>query len=194
MTEPKKARDKRYTISCPRCNKKHIFEGAIFDDKVVCSCGFSFYAFAADDLRIIMPWSEVKCEPVVKAMRRLVVTSGRCTDIPPELYDDSFHDPELTLEKILTEHQTNAFGTCYINEEQLDLICESFICGNDVELKWKRDHLDIIELKKRTIRRTKFESKTSDVKSSGSKESTWIPSGTGLLLSSQPVDNNRIQR
>ena len=160
MTDVRGVRENRNMIFCPRCGKEHRFDGSIFDDIVNCSCGFDFYTFAADDLRIIMPWAEARCEPIVRAMRKLVVTTGRCTDIPPELYDNT-EIPMLDdiLDKALGEHQMENFGTCYISEDVLDAICESLSTGEDIELKWTGDHLKILELKKKNIRKKNDKSK-----------------------------------
>ncbi len=194
MTKGSAAKTKRYMLLCPRCGKRHYSDGAIFDDRVSCSCGFDFYAFAADDLRIIMPWAEAKYEPILRAMRKLVVTTGRCTDIPPELYEDygsNYPDLEVTLDRALKEHQTDAFGTCYISAEQLDLICEILEKNYDVELKCKKGHLEIRESRMKTVRSKDDESKSTSG-AAGSKELTRILPGAGLMFSSQPVNNNRI--
>ena len=194
MTNGSAAKTKRYTLLCPRCGKRHYSDGAIFDDRVSCSCGFDFYAFAADDLRIIMPWAEVKCEPILRAMRKLVVTTGRCTDIPPELYEDYgnyYPYLEETLDRALNEHQVDAFGTCYISAEQLDLICEILEKNYDVELRCKKGHLEIRESRMKTVR-SKIEESKSTSGAAGSKELIRILPGAGLMCGSQPVDNNRI--
>lgn len=190
MTDMVGAGTKKYIIPCPRCNKKHHFDGAIFDDRVSCSCGFDFYAFAADDLRIIIPWEEAKYEPIVRAMRRLVVTTGRCTDIPPELYEDYgnyYSDLEETLDRALNEHQLDAFGTCYISKEILDMICEGLKKYEDIELKWKRNRLAVRGLQVKKVRIKDDELKSADEDSSGSKELRKILTGAGLMCSSQPV-------
>lgn len=194
MTNGSAAKTKRYTMLCPRCGKRHHSDGAIFDDRVSCSCGFEFFAFAADDLRIIIPWAEVKYEPILRAMRKMVVTTGRCTDIPPELYEDCggcYPDLEETLNRALNEYQTDAFGTCYISAEQLDLICGILVNNNDVELRCKKGHLEIRESRMKTVRSKDDESK-STYGAAGSKELIRILPGAGLMCGSQPVDDNRI--
>ena len=90
-------------------------------------------------------------------MRRFVVSTGRCSDIPPELFDDGCIDDypefEAVLERSLEEHQLESFGKVYFTKDLLDSICESFSNGKDVELKKKKDSIDVIELKKKNISR-----------------------------------------
>ncbi|MCR5540682.1 MAG: hypothetical protein K6F71_07680 [Ruminococcus sp.] len=148
---------KKYIIPCPRCNKIHRIDGDIVDEIIHCSCGFEFYAFAVGDFRIVMSKTEACSEPIVRSMRRFVVSTGRCPDIPPELYDDVYNDDFLEMEeslaKSLEEHQLESFGNVYFTKDLLDSICESFSNGKDVELKKKKDSIDIIELKKKNISR-----------------------------------------
>ena len=73
------------------------------------------------------------------------------------------------------------------------MICESLESNGDIVLKWKRDHLEVIELKKKTVR-SKIEESKFTSGAAGSEELIRILPGAGLLLSSQPVDNNRIPR
>lgn len=107
MTDVSEARVKRYIISCPRCSKKHSLQGMVIDEVISCSCGFDYYAFAADDLQIVLPSSEAAYKSIARAMRRFVVANGRCQDIPPELYEDGFDCQVLDNEfdKALTDHQ-----------------------------------------------------------------------------------------
>jgi hypothetical protein len=156
-----------YCIPCPKCGKKHTFSGCYVDSMIDCECGFGYYAFAAGDFRIVMSQEEAGSEEVVRAMRRFVVSTGRCTDIPPELYDmdremptpnagPSFYvreyDLEDELEHVLREYQVSAFGECLFTRELMDSICESLSAGKDIELKRKKDGIDIIELKKKRIK------------------------------------------
>jgi len=76
------------TVFCPRCGKKHYCPTGVMDEHIKCGCGLHFYAFANKGLRIIMPTDEAGYEPIARALRRFVVSTGRCTDIPPELYQD----------------------------------------------------------------------------------------------------------
>ncbi len=168
---------KRYALTCPRCGKKHFCEGVIFDSRVSCSCGFDYYAFAADDLLIVLPWSEVMCKQIAMAMRKLVVTTGRCTDIPPELYED--HSTSA-LDKALEDYQMDKYGTCYVTKDSLDIMCNSLENDEDIEVRWKRNRLDIIELKKKTVHSKEYGSESSRG-AIGSKEFTRIISEHGLL-------------
>lgn len=187
MTEEKRTGEKRYMFPCPRCGKKHYTDGAIFDDRVSCSCGFDFYAFAAGELRIMMPWTEANSEPIARAMRKLVVATGRCQDIPPELYIDDCLSQDILLDNELAAYQIDRFGICVITQEQLELICKSLLNGDDVELKWNRNHLKIYELKHRDIQNKDDESKPLKEQASGSKELARRKRGAGLILSSRPV-------
>ena len=57
------------------------------DDLINCDCGFSFYVFVDKGLRIMMTPQEASYEPIVRAMRRFVVATGRCQDIDPSLLE-----------------------------------------------------------------------------------------------------------
>ena len=187
MIEEKRTGIKKYTFPCPRCGKKHYIDGAIFDDRVSCSCGFDFYAFAAGELSIIMPWSEATCENVARAMRKLVVATGRCLDIPPELYNDDCITQNIMFDNALAAFQIDKFGICVITQEQLDLICKSLLSGDDVELKWNRNHLKIYELKHKDIQSKDNESKPLKEQAPGSIVLARKKHGAGLILSSRPV-------
>ena len=187
MIEEKRTGIKKYTFPCPRCGKKHYIDGAIYDDRVSCSCGYDFYAFADGELRIMMPWSEAICEPVARAMRKLVVTTGRCQDLSPELYNDDYAPLDRLLDNVLTANQIDKYGICVITQEQLELICSSLLKGGDVELKWKGDRLKIYELKPKDIQSKDDESKPLKEQAAGSKESARRKRGAGLILSSRPV-------
>lgn len=78
-----------YIIPCPCCGRKHSFKAEYVDRLIDCECGFVCYAFAVDDFRIIMSKSEAENDAIVRSMRRFVVSTRRCTDIPPELYMDA---------------------------------------------------------------------------------------------------------
>lgn len=176
-----------YYIPCPKCNKLHRFDSKIVDEIINCTCGFDFYAFAAGEFRIAMSKSEASCEPIVRSMRRFVVSTGRCTDIPPELYDgyDDTDYPlfEDLLDKTLEEHQLESYGTVYFTKDLLDSICDSFSSGKDVELKKKKDCIDIIELKKKNISRRL--SKPASVKLCSAQETNLLFKGNGAILFKQ---------
>ena len=187
-----KSRVKNYIIPCPRCNRIHHIDGEIVDEIIHCSCGFEFYAFAVGDLRIVMSKTEACSESIVRSMRRFVVSTGRCPDIPPELYDDSCIDsyPEFedVLERSLEEHQLESFGKIYFTKELLDSICESFSNGKDVELKKKKDSIDVIELKKKNISRKPHE--TASVRICSVQDINKFISGNGALVF-RPVSHDK---
>ena len=154
--------DIRYTISCPECGKAHYFNDEYVDDIVECSCGFEFYAFAKDNLRIVMSADEARCDTVVRSTRRFVMSTGRFRNMSPELYIDRdgqecFElmpqelDTEEELERILDEYQTAAYGKKIVSRELLDSICESLDKGSDIELKKQKNGIDVIELKKKRV-------------------------------------------
>ena len=153
---------KGQVVICPKCRKEHFSPYEILDEYVNCECGFRFYAFADKGLNIIMTPEEAEYEPLARAMRRFVVSTGRCKDIPPSLYMESDgleeyavsiyeRDMDVELENILEEYQTAVFGQCYITKELIVSICDSFENGHDVELKKQKDRVDVIELKKKKV-------------------------------------------
>lgn len=160
-----------YVISCPRCGEQHIFSAEYIDGMLDCKCGFEGYAFAVGDFRIIMTKAEAQNESVVRSMRRFVVSTGRCTDIPPELYMDEHelrelhectsnvsgvyvrdYDLEEELNRVLEEYQVEAFGEYLLTKELLDSICECLSEEKDIELRRKKDGIEISELKKRKVK------------------------------------------
>ena len=195
MIEEKRTERKKYIFPCPRCRKQHCYDSAIFDDRVSCSCGFDFYAFACGDLRIVMPWDEASYEPIARALRKFVVATGRCQDIPPELYDDPFDCIpvlEEDIERAFMILQKGPYGKCYITPEMFTSICDSIHNGYDVEIKRKKNGIEIIELKKKTVCKNDNESKPFREKAPGSEELSKILTRMGLMFSPQPVDDNRI--
>jgi|GEM_PF-1343274 len=154
--------DIRYTISCPECGKAHYFNDEYVDDIVECGCGFEFYAFAKDTLRIVMSADEARCDAVVRSTRRFVMSTGRFRNMSSELYIDCDGqecfsliphqlDIEEELERILDEYQTAAYGKKIVYRELLDSICESLDKGSDIELKKQKNGIDVIELKKKRV-------------------------------------------
>ena len=140
------------TVRCPACQQEYERATSLVDEFIDCECGHRFYAFACGDLRITMPQEEASCEPIARAMRCFVVSTGRCTDIPRRLLtenapSDRFIDEEL--DNLLVEYQSDAFGECFLPKEILDSICESLLHGHDVELKKQKNRVDIIELTKK---------------------------------------------
>ena len=148
-------------VLCPRCGKAHYSQYQVMDAYFDCECGVRFYAFSDTGLQITMPSSEAGYEPIARAMRRFVVATGRCTDIPPELYQDEngqFYfgsyretDVEDELERALEHFQTEYFGECFLTNELIYSICESFQNGIDVELRKQKKGIDIIKLIKKKV-------------------------------------------
>ena len=157
-----------YVVCCPKCGKIHSFNERYVDEIVNCECGFEFYAFAMGTLHIVMSADEARYDPIVRSMRRFVISTGRCGDIPPELYVDESGqerfdmtaqelDIEDELVRILDEYQTENFGKCYVTKDIVDSVCESLDSGKDVELKKQKDGIDVIELKKKRVNTQKTE-------------------------------------
>ncbi len=163
-------------VLCPRCGKAHFSQYQIIDAYIDCECGMRFYAFADTGLQITMPSSEAGYEPIARAMRRFVVATGRCTDIPPEFYQDENGqyyfgnyretDVEDELERVLVQFQTEFFGECFLTNEQIYSICESFQDGIDVELRKQKKGIDIIKLirKKYSSKKTPLSQSQKPVK------------------------------
>lgn len=151
--------DTGQVIYCPRCRKAHYSHAAVMDEYISCGCGLSFYAFSCKGLQIIMPPDEAGYEPIARELRRLVVATGRCTDIPPELYQDEDGqlyfgldaDSAEKLELALAEFQKDVFDNSYITKDMVYSICESFEDGHDVELRKQKTGVDVIRLIKKKL-------------------------------------------
>jgi hypothetical protein len=126
---------------------------------VNCECGYSFYAFADKGLHIMIPAQETRIDQIVRAMRRFVVTTGRCQDIDPKLLEYTEEDPivnkqerdlDVEFASLLEEYQIVVFGDCYITREVIDSIYKAFEHNADVVLKKQKDGVDISEMKKPT--------------------------------------------
>lgn len=152
----------RQEILCPRCHKPHYSSRPIMDEYIDCDCGFRFYAFSCQDLKITMLPEEASYEPVVRNLRRFVVSTGRCTDIPQHLYQDEDgqycfdiglrnEDADEVLERALESFQLETFGESFLTVDLIGSICESFLDGNDVELRKQKDRVDIIKLIKKKV-------------------------------------------
>ena len=159
-----------YVVCCPKCGKIHSFNERYVDEIVNCECEFEFYAFAMGTLHIVMSADEARYDPIVRSMRRFVISTGRCGDIPPELYVDHDGqerydmtaqelDAEEELSRVLDDYQTDSYGECLVTKELLDTICENLYNGKDIELKKKKDGVDVIELKKKHVSTKKPENR-----------------------------------
>lgn len=157
-------KDRSRTVICPRCHRIHLVEKVPVDQIIDCDCGFSFYAFVDHDLRIIMTPGEANYEPIARAMRRFVVATGRCTDIPYELICDTDEEKKYNmavqeqstdseLERVLEEYQMSAYGECFLTKEVIDSACELFRKGEDVVVKQKKDTVEVHEVKVRKYKK-----------------------------------------
>ena len=161
-TEDSVAEDAVQSVICPRCRKVHYSRSAIIDSYIDCSCGLSFYAFSCKGLRITMPANEAGYDSTARAIRRFVVATGRCTDIPSELYQDEdgqlcfgFYDQAIgtgeQLEIVLDRYQNEVFGESFLTKEMISSICELLKGGSDVEIRKQKDGVDIIKLIKKRL-------------------------------------------
>ncbi len=149
-------------VFCPRCRKAHLSTYPIMDEYIDCECGFRFYAFSDSGLKITMPQEEAGYEPIARAMRRFVVSTGRCLDIPPEFYQDEngqyyfsiavrAADVEEALEQALEQFQMEYFGETFLTKDAIYSICESFQDCHDVELRKQKKRVDVIKLIKKKL-------------------------------------------
>ena len=144
-------------VLCPKCHKKHYGAYPYMDEFINCECGFSFYVFVDQGLRIMMTPEEAMFEPIARAMRRFVVATGRCQDIDPKLLENTEQIPyvdvqELDLDdelaRVLEDYQLAVYGNCYITRELIDSICQYFDRNMDVILRKQKDRVDISEVNK----------------------------------------------
>jgi len=190
-----------HVILCPRCRKEHFSDYAVLDEFFNCECGFSFYAFEDRGLRIMMTPDEAHYEPIARAMRRFVVSTGRCQDIDQKLLEPTEQvntvelqqrdlDEELT--EILEEYQMAVFGQCYLTKELICSICESFEGGTDVELKKLKDRVDLIELKRKKVpeKDTKPRRQAAYARQPQSRNTPVPCSCSGIMMMSQATNAN----
>ncbi len=149
-----------YAIPCPKCGKEHCFvpnyNYNVLDSTVSCECGYDFYVFASGGFRIIIPKGEAESEKIVRAMRKFVVATGRCPDIPPELYEDTVEmavndmsaeqlDIEDLMAYALEQYQVDAYGDYFFTLETLDDMFELLTRDRDVLLTRKKDEVEVKE-------------------------------------------------
>ena len=144
-------------VICPKCHKEHYGAYPLMDEFINCDCGFSFYAFVDQGLRIMMTPQEARFEPIARAMRRFVVATGRCQDIDPKLLEYTDQIPRVDVQewdlddqlaKVLEDYQLAAFGECYITKELVDSICKFFERNMDVIIRKHKDRVDVSEVNK----------------------------------------------
>ena len=105
---------------------------------------------------ITLPGEEARYEPIARAMRRLVVATGRGSDIPPELYLDEIpeetsatyngDDIETRLDEALREYCEIAYGQNYLGVQEVDLVFQALENGKDVVIKRKKDSVSVFQL------------------------------------------------
>ena len=189
------------SVVCPRCHRMHYSRTPIMDEYIDCRCGLSFYAFSCSGLRIIMPANEAGCESVARAMRRFVVTTGRCTDIPSALYQDEdgqlcfgflkeSQDIDEQLEIALEGFQSEYFGESYLTKDMVYTICESFKGGNDVELRKQKKGVDIVKLIKKRLDSPEKKNRSSKGTEKGGNAQLMFP-GNGILMHFQAPGDAR---
>ena len=198
-------RGKGQVVICPKCYREHFSPNELLDEFIDCECGFSFYAFAFQGLRVIMTPEEASYEPIARALRRFIVSTGRCTDIPPGLYMEpegkkecemiaQERDLDTDMESILEDYQMTMFGQCFLTRDLLCSICESFEHGHDIELKKQKDHVDIIELKKKKVSNQSIRLRAKQMTCRGMispAQRSTVPHPGGVLLENQDVQCSR---
>ena len=141
-------------VFCPKCHKEHFSADTYMDEYISCECGLDFYAFSDSGLIIMMSPREAGYEPIARAMRRFVVSTGRCQDIDPRLLEGGSEvvmqerDLDDQLAEILEEYQLAAFGECYITKEVIDSVCQRFERNVDVVMKKQKDGIDVSDLRR----------------------------------------------
>ena len=145
-----------YTVCCPRCNRQ-LLRAVSIESILECECGYRFYMFQKRGLVIMLPSDEARYEPIARTMRRFVVATGRCNDIPPELYiDDALrHKNEMIvgsddikdkLDAYLKEYGEIAFGSQMLGIQEIELIFQVLDDGKEVIVKKKRDSYSVLKL------------------------------------------------
>lgn len=154
----KRGNSRGQTVLCPKCHREHHSDTSPMDEFVDCGCGFSFYAFAERGLCVLLTPEEASYEPIARSLRKFIVSTGRCTDISPALYQDApgetfIREPDLDveLERILEDFQMAAFGECFFTKDLIYSMCETLQDGNDFELRKQKDRIDLIKLIRKKV-------------------------------------------
>ena len=138
---------------CANCGRKHTREEQPVDEHIRCACGYSFYVFCDRGMTVVMPSAEVGLDEIRYALRRFVMSTGRCRDTATEPeYGAGFlrgMDPEGLLEMGLERFQLREMGKCLMNSADIASIFDSLEKDRDVMLKNKGTYVDIIELRRK---------------------------------------------
>lgn len=145
----------KYSVNCPMCQRE-LMKATCVDTFLECRCGYRFYIFQDRGMWITLPGEEARYEPIARAMRRLVVATGRGSDIPPELYLDEIpeetsatyngDDIETRLDEALREYCEIAYGQNYLGVQEVDLVFQALENGKDVVIKRKKDSVSVFQL------------------------------------------------
>ena len=145
----------KYSVNCPMCQRE-LMKATCVDTFLECRCGYRFYSFQDRGMWITLPGEEARYEPIARAMRRLVVATGRGSDIPPELYLDEIpeqtspayneDDIEARLDEALRAYCEIAYGQNYLGVQEIEMIFQALENGKDVMLKRKKDSVCVLQL------------------------------------------------
>ena len=204
--------NKREYVVCPRCRRVHYSRKSVDDyikapfmDEIVdCGCGLSFYAFSRSGLSITIPAGEAISASVVQAVRRFVIATGRCTDSPYVLYQDECgqlcyafpgQDIDDLLDDVLERYQSDHFGDIILTKDMIYSIGEILKGGGDVELRKKKDGVDIIKLtrKRFTSPEKKSQTKKDDKRVRQEQQVQLMFWGGGIMMPFQ-LPSDALQR
>lgn len=140
---------------CMSCGRKHTKEGALVDEHIRCECGYSFYAFYNQGMKMVVPSDDITNVAATRAFQRFVVSTGRCQDVRVEPMVDytaflKKADPMVLMEVGLERYQTEVLGESLLNCSDVASICESLKRHQDVIVKNKGNRIDIAELRQKT--------------------------------------------
>lgn len=165
-------------FTCMACGRKHIRQERLVDEHIHCECGFDFYAFYNQGLSLTIPTDEIRNQPVARAFRRLIFSTGRCRDAEAEAADYGDYmgstdytgdtdcvdytkytallqkaDPLGLMEAGLERYQEETLGKLLLNCGDVVSICESLNKNRDVAVKNKGSYVDIIEMQRKVKKR-----------------------------------------
>lgn len=139
---------------CMSCGRKHTREGSLVDEHIRCDCGYSFYAFYNQWMKVVLPSDDITSVAATRAFQRFVVSTGRCQDVRVEPVVDytaflQKADPMGLMEVGLERYQTEVLGKSLLNCGDVASICESLKKHQDVIVKNKGSHIDIVEVRQK---------------------------------------------
>lgn len=145
---------------CERCGRIHVLNRPIVDEIITCKCGFRFYCFGNNGMKIILPEQEL-LEKVCEMIRRFVQATGRCRDAPapPSETEDIRQilrrmDSAGLLEIALQKMQEEDFGVTLLHCNDIESILEILHEDKDAVVKELKGYVSVKELKSRNHRKS----------------------------------------